>query len=192
MPTIITHAAVGLALGYACRPEPMPRRFRLLTALAGTLPDLDSIGLRLGIPYGHLLGHRGLTHGIPFAIAAGVLLAWLALRGRSAARREWLGLALLFGVIVASHGLLDSCTDGGRGVALLSPFTNERFFSPWRPLRVAPIGLGRFVSGRGLVALKSELRWLGAPLLLLLLLGWLRRGRAAGDTSGGAGTPGGS
>ena len=30
--------------------------------------DFDSLGFRLGIPYEHWLGHRGLFHGILFAL----------------------------------------------------------------------------------------------------------------------------
>jgi hypothetical protein len=40
-------------------------------------------------------------------------------------------------------------TNGGLGCALLWPFSDERFFVPWRPIPVAPIGLA-FLSARGL------------------------------------------
>ena len=45
---------------------------------------------------------------------------------------------------------------GGLGVALAWPFSNERFFAPWRPIPVAPIGLG-FLSSRGMVVAAVEL-----------------------------------
>jgi inner membrane protein len=63
-------------------------------------------------------------------------------------------------LVIASHGLLDALTDGGLGAALLWPFSDERFFAPWRPLPVAPIG-ARFWSGRGLAVLAVELCWFG-------------------------------
>jgi inner membrane protein len=44
------------------------------------------------------------------------------------------------GLVVATHGLLDTLTDGGLGVALLWPFSDARYFAPWRPIPVAPIG----------------------------------------------------
>jgi inner membrane protein len=72
-------------------------------------------------------------------------------------------------LVVASHGLLDALTDGGLGVAVFWPFSNERFFAPWRPLPVAPIG-ARFWSGRGLAVVAVELCWF-APLVLWTLLG---------------------
>ena len=57
----------------------------------------------------------------------------------------------------ASHGLLDARTDGGLGVAFFSPFHQDRYFLPWRPIRVSSMGVSRFFTGRGLAALPSEL-----------------------------------
>jgi inner membrane protein len=57
--------------------------------------------------------------------------------------------------VIATHGLLDTLTDGGLGIALLWPFSNERFFAPWRPLPVAPIGL-RILSRHGLMLMLYE------------------------------------
>jgi inner membrane protein len=59
-------------------------------------------------------------------------------------------------LLVSSHGLLDCLTDGGLGVALFWPFTTARYFFPWRPLPVAPIGRGIF-STRGLAVMTHEL-----------------------------------
>ncbi|HEU4994167.1 MAG TPA: metal-dependent hydrolase [Gemmatimonadaceae bacterium] len=36
-------------------------------AACAALPDLDAIGFWMGIPYDHMLGHRGLTHSLTFA-----------------------------------------------------------------------------------------------------------------------------
>lgn len=47
-------------------------------------------------------------------------------------------------VVVASHPLLDILTDGGLGCALFWPFDGTRYFAPWRPIPVAPIGLAFF------------------------------------------------
>ena len=56
MPTVMTHAVVGLALGRVFTARPMPRRFWLVVALLPVLPDLDVIAFALGIPYE---GRRG-------------------------------------------------------------------------------------------------------------------------------------
>jgi len=45
----------------------------------------------------------------------------------------------MFVLLGASHGLLDSLTDGGLGIALFSPFSNRRYFMAWTPIPVAPI-----------------------------------------------------
>src|SRR5262249_19555037 len=72
---------------------------------------------------------------------------------------------VLFAIaVLASHGLLDTLTDGGLGVALLWPFELTRFFAPWRPIPVAPIGFA-FLSPYGLVVSLTELV-LFAPLWL--------------------------
>ncbi len=65
-------------------------------------------------------------------------------------------IAIGMAAVVASHGLLDAMTDGGKGVALLWPLTTKRFFFAWRPIPVAPIGAG-FLSLRGLRVALVEL-----------------------------------
>jgi inner membrane protein len=65
--------------------------------------------------------------------------------------------------VLVSHPLLDTLTDGGLGCALLWPFSNERFFAPWTPLPVAPIGRN-FLSAEGVRVAVTELI-LMAPLL---------------------------
>ena len=79
----------------------------------------------------------------------------------------------------ASHGFLDAMTDGGLGVAFFAPFDNQRYFFPWRPIRVSPIGVGRFFSDRGLAVLRSELLWIWTPAMILALAAWSIRRRAA-------------
>ena len=64
-------------------------------------------------------------------------------------------------------------TDGGSGVAFISPFNNDRYFFPRRPIRVSPIGVSRFFTERGLEVLASELLWMWLPSVLLAALAWL-------------------
>ncbi len=110
------------------------------------LPDADVIAFALRIPYAAPFGHRGASHSLVFAAALALLS--LALVPRRTA-------FLLF-LAVASHGLLDMLTDGGLGVAVLWPFSSERFFAPWTPIPVAPIGAG-MLSRRGLYVVAFEL-----------------------------------
>jgi inner membrane protein len=185
MPTIFSHAVAGLALGAALRPAPhdptasterLPTRYWGLGAAAAMLPDADVLAFRLGIPYEHVLGHRGISHSLPFAAALAGLLTWVAFRDArwvDARGRLWLYLFLA----TASHGALDALTSGGHGIAFLAPFWNQRYFLPWQPIEVSPLGLRRFLSGRGLVVLASELRWVWLPSFLVAGVALLARGR---------------
>ena len=104
------------------------------------------------------------------ALADGVSAAVVFLSRSHSARARfpgWLYLALA----MASHGLFDAFTNGGLGVALLAPFSNERFFFPWQPIEVSPLGLSRIFSARGVEVLASELLWVGIPSLGVALLG---------------------
>lgn len=162
MPSALGHAAAALALGTACRPTGAPARFWVLGATCAMLPDLDVVGFRLGIPYGHVLGHRGLSHSLLFAAVVATLGTWALVHAP-----RWKGMrgalwAYVF-LATASHGLLDAMTDGGLGVAFFAPMENTRYFLPWRPIEVSPIGLRRFVEGRGLAVLASEARWVLLP-----------------------------
>jgi inner membrane protein len=85
--------------------------------------------------------------------------------------------AVLF-VATASHGLLDAMTDGGSGIAFFAPLDDTRYFLPWRPIRVSPIGLERFLSQRGVEVLRSELVWVWLPAIgLVTITALVRRGR---------------
>jgi inner membrane protein len=70
-------------------------------------------------------------------------------------------------------------TDGGLGVAFFAPFDNTRYFLPWTPIRVSPIGLGRFFTARGLAVLASELLWIWLPATLLAAVPWFLRKRGS-------------
>ena len=167
MPTIISHAVFGAALYVPFRNH-LPRHFAVLGAVAAVGPDLDVIGFRFGVDYGDLLGHRGLSHSLAFAalVAGGIVLLSRSLPTR-ARFPAWLYLALA----MASHGIFDAFTDGGLGVALLSPFSDDRFFFPWQPIEVSPLGLSRIFSARGMEVFASELLWVGVPSLLVALFG---------------------
>jgi inner membrane protein len=134
------------------------------------LPDADVVGFRYGIRYADTWGHRGATHSFVFALGVAVVVWAVAKAIRIAALRT----ALLAFAVVCSHALLDTMTDGGLGSALLWPFSNERFFAPWTPLPVAPIGRA-FLSWEGLRVAAVE----SIALLPFLIYGlWPARARA--------------
>ncbi|HVF45875.1 MAG TPA: metal-dependent hydrolase [Pyrinomonadaceae bacterium] len=171
MPTIFTHAVAAAALGRSWARSPVPFRFWLLSASCAMLPDADVVGIAFGVDYGDMLGHRGLTHSLAFALCVGFAVVMLAFPGGETSTRRRLGLVAHFSVVTASHGALDALTDGGLGVAFFAPFEARRYFFPWRPIEVSPIGLG-FFSGRGLEVLGSEVAWVWLPSLALVALAW--------------------
>ena len=165
MASAFSHAAVGLCIGTAFWRRGDGRTFWFAGAACAALPDLDVLAFRFGIPYESVFGHRGLTHSLVFAAFLGatvVATLFRTARTRPEQRRLWAYLALA----TASHGALDALTNGGLGVAFFAPFDSMRYFFPWRPLEVSPLGLRRFFSARGVVVLWSEARWTFAPAAL--------------------------
>jgi len=166
MPSAIAHAAPALALIPLFRGPAVPARLWALGVACALAPDLDVLAFRAGIPYEHVLGHRGLWHSIPFAALFAAFACFAAFPRPSAGfarSRAWLYLFLA----TASHGLLDAFTNGGLGVALWSPFENGRHFFAFRPIEVSPLSVRAFVSARGLAILANELLWVWLPCALL-------------------------
>lgn len=126
------------------------------------LPDADVIGFGLGIDYADSWGHRGATHSLLFAAAA-ALLAVALIRPQ-----RYIIAGLFLFVAMASHGLLDTLTNGGLGAALLWPWDETRHFAPLTPIAVSPIGISDFISARGMKVLQSEAIWIWAPLAMLV------------------------
>jgi len=169
MPTALTHAVVALAAGKICFARPMPARFWVLAAACSVGPDLDS-GLRaFGVNYEQLWGHRGMTHSLVFAFAVALIVVATAF-GRDAPwfSRRWWNLFSFFFLITASHGFLDAFTNGGLGIAFFAPFDRTRYFMPWTPIQVAPLGVSRMFTSRGAQVMASEILWLWIPLLAIL------------------------
>lgn len=170
MASVFAHAAAAAALGSAVRPT---RAVVATCAVLAVVPDLDVLAFSLGIPYAHPLGHRGLTHALAFAAVLGAVVAYTAFR-RDPHRAR---LAVLFALATASHGVLDAMTTGGLGVGFWIPFASERTFLPVRPIEVSPIGVGAFLSRRGLAVLLNEAVWVGLPSLAVAAgaFAWRRR-----------------
>lgn len=164
MPTIFTHVAVPLALGLALGRKALSPRLVAAGAFVSILPDFDTVAFKLGIAYADQFGHRGASHSLAIALAVGLLGAMVAPSLRTTRGRAFCFLAFC----TASHPLLDALTSGGLGVALLWPWSHERFFAPWRPIAVSPIGAG-FFSARGVAVLWSELQWVWFPCAMLAL-----------------------
>jgi len=161
MPTIFSHAAVGFIATKVTGPgSATNKKVIAASMILAALPDAD--GLLFGrIPYGDPFGHRGFTHSLFFACVAGLLTAGLFSRANWAAEWSFWKLAGLFAVVTASHGFFDAMTDGGLGVAFFAPFSNRRYFFPWRPILVAPMSPGVLLSecGFNVLRVEGELFW---------------------------------
>jgi inner membrane protein len=171
VPTIFSHALTATAAAQWW-PGRLPARFWTWTAVCAMLPDIDVIAFAFGIPYGDMFGHRGFTHSLFFAVVIGVLVTWHLWHRpgsdshRPGARSHRLALFIWFTALTASHGILDAMTNGGRGIAFFAPFSDHRYFFPWRPIQVSPIGVG-FFSARGLRVLASEAGWIWVPSAII-------------------------
>ena len=170
MPTIISHPAIVVPLASWFRR--LPHIVVIAAAIGTVIPDADVAAFAVGIPYGHPLGHRGFSHSLLFAALFAAASAFVARRvtPEVSVRLAW---SVVF-LATASHGLLDAMTNGGLGVGFFIPFSNERFFLPATPIRVSPIGVGRFAEKAGVV-LASEARWVWLPCFVIAAAGILAR-----------------
>jgi inner membrane protein len=164
-----SHAIAAGAIGVALARPGWPPRVWLLGAACAILPDADVVGVPLGIPFRGMLGHRGLSHSLLFAAAVAAVVVALAARRLPASvsrGRLW----VFFFLATASHGVLDALTDGGPGIAFLAPFDGTRYFLPFRPVVVSPLGIRPFFSEWGMRVLESELRWIWLPAVVFVAL----------------------
>src|SRR5205085_6472191 len=166
MASAFTHAFFAAAMGKVYAVKSQPARFWLLSMLCAVLPDADVVGFAFGVHYDSMFGHRGLTHSLAFALLLACVV--VALFFRDAPNRK--ALVAYFFLVTASHGALDAVLAGGLGVAFFAPFSGERYFFPFRPIVVSPIGLTEFFSEWGAAVIKSELLWVWLPASLVVAL----------------------
>jgi inner membrane protein len=175
MATIFSHAVVGCTMVGLLPAKMRTKAVYIFAGFSAILPDFDYLGFINNIPYNSLWGHRGMTHSLLFAAIIGLIFGLpLSLLQKAPVIR----LSVFFFLTTISHGIIDACTTGGLGVAFYAPYNTLRYFFPWRPIAVSPMGMG-FFSERGLVVLTSEMYWILLPcaglLLLQLALNWKRR-----------------
>ena len=133
-----------------------------------------SSALGLGVRYEDEWGHRGATHSFLFSVAVGAAIGLLApLFGRGRFRT-----GLTATLVLVSHALLDTLTDGGLGCALLLAVRLDPLLRTMDADPVSPIGLS-FLSPYGLFVATTELL-LFAPVFWFALRGQPPRLRVAG------------
>jgi inner membrane protein len=163
MATIISHAAVPLAIGAGLGRRRIPPSLLLAGVVASMLPDADVILFRFGATYDTSWAHRGFSHSLGFAIVLGLLAAaWLRTKVAPQVAFGFVAFAAL------SHGLLDMLTNGGHGVAIVWPATSQRYFFGWRPIQVSPLAASRFVTRMGRIAI-TEFIWIWVPASIVAL-----------------------
>jgi inner membrane protein len=168
--TVITHPAVPIALSVLLPRDTASSSLVIAASVCSIIPDVDVIGFGLGIRYGDMFGHRAFTHSLTFAVALGAL-ATVTLFQHSHGSPLVIFLYLFLSTL--SHPLLDALTNGGLGVGFFAPFSNKRYFFPYRPIEVSPIGISSFFSYRGFEVLLSELRWVWLPSSIFFAIGHL-------------------
>jgi inner membrane protein len=170
MPTVFTHAFVGGALAKLA-PEGVSRtRLALVAGAIAVLPDLDVIAFLLGISYGDPLGHRGASHSLMVAGLLALISARICFP--RVGWWTWSGWQLvgILALAAGSHGVLDAFTDGGLGVGFFVPFSSVRYFFPWRPLAVSPIGFESFFTKTSIPVVIDEFVWVWLPILVSLVV----------------------
>ena len=140
------------------RGEKLGGKLTILCVCLSILPDADVIAFGFGIPYQSQWGHRGFTHSLVFALFTGMICSLFF-------REKKKSVFVLTSLSTFSHPLFDMLTNGGLGVALWWPFDTGRYFFPWRPVEVSPIGVKNFIGWRGAQVLASEILILWLPLL---------------------------
>ncbi|WP_422361082.1 metal-dependent hydrolase [Reichenbachiella sp.] len=171
MASAFGHALVVVSLGRAL-PKGYSWKVVLVGVICTVIPDLDVMAFKFGIPYESFWGHRGFSHSLLFALIWGVVCA-AGFSVRSSDRKFFWIHTVFFFLCTASHAVLDAMTNGGLGVAFFSPWDDTRYFFPWQPIAVSPIGAARFFSERGWEVLKSEAIWIGIPCVAAYLLTFL-------------------
>ena len=169
MASIFGHAVAAFALGKGFSKIIVNWKFLLLGIICSILPDADVIGFSFGIKYESFWGHRGFSHSLLFALILGVLITAIFYR-KDLVTKKGIVLIFFFTMCTASHAVLDALTTGGLGIAFFSPFDTTRYFFPWRPIQVSPIGVERFFSERGIKVVLSELIWIGIPSLFYIII----------------------
>jgi inner membrane protein len=168
MASAFGHAFTAYALRSGFPDKLSAKKLWLFGIFCAVIPDADIITFHFGIAYESFWGHRGFTHSIVFSFLLALAISLLFFR-KSLSSKTWFlcfAYLLLCGV---SHGVLDAMTSGGRGVAFFSPFINERYFLPWRPIKVSPINAAHFFGWKGVRILANEFIWIGIPGIVFMI-----------------------
>ncbi|HRC32106.1 MAG TPA: metal-dependent hydrolase [Bacteroidia bacterium] len=170
MPTIFTHAFAAYTLSKTFFTKVTTQKLYTLVIICAMIPDADVVGFQFGVSYNSMFGHRGFTHSIFFAAILAMVVKVIFFYSQSFTTSQGRIIFLSLFLATVSHPLLDMLTNGGLGVALFAPFSNQRYFCPWfTPVDVSPIGAANFFTKWGLSVLISEIKFIIFPCVIILL-----------------------
>lgn len=170
MSTVFTHSLVGASLALLAPKEVSRTAIIVAAIMLSILPDADVLAFRLGIPYEHMYGHRGITHSILFSCVVAFIASLLFFKSVGFANRKWFAAFIVLFLAACSHGIIDAFTDAGLGIGFFIPFNEQRYFFPWRPLETPPAGISAFFNGDALAIMLSEIKYVWSPLLLIAVI----------------------
>lgn len=167
MASAFAHALVSISVGKTFPKKFSTLKFILLGVFCSVIPDADVL-MHRWVEYDSFFGHRGFFHSFFFCAILAIFITGTFYRNEATfGKTGWMYIIYFF-LCGCSHGLLDMMTSGGLGVAIFSPFENGRYFFNWRPIRVSPMSISKFFSGRAWAILSSEWKWIGIPCLVWL------------------------
>jgi len=108
----LTQIVLGAAVAEAVGGRKLGNKAALWGAIAGTIPDLDVFLMQFYHPIDAALMHRGFSHSLLFALAAGPALGWLIHRlyKKRYEQKTWMWL---FFLSIVTHPMLDIFTNYG-------------------------------------------------------------------------------
>ena len=171
MASIFGHIISAVGIGSVFPADNMTPKVFLIGSVSAALPDVDVLSNYFGIWGLDMLGHRGITHSISFALVWTAVL--LIVFHRQSLVKPM--LSLYYFICTVSHGLLDGLTTGGDGIAYFAPFSSYRTHLPWHVIQVSPLGVQNFFSEWGVKVILSEFFWIALPSLFLILTSSLIR-----------------
>lgn len=109
----LTQIVLGAAVGEAVLGRKVGNKAMIYGAIAGTIPDLDTIVGNFMDPLTAIEIHRGLSHSIVFSIVMAPVLGWLVSKIHKKSSATWQNWSWLFFWSLVTHPLLDAHTTWG-------------------------------------------------------------------------------
>lgn len=109
----LTQIVLGAAVGEAVLGKKAGNKAMIYGAIAGTIPDLDTLVGKFLDPLTAIEIHRGVSHSILFSILMAPALGWLVSKIHKNAAATWQNWSWLFFWSLITHPLLDAHTTWG-------------------------------------------------------------------------------